>query len=72
MASSKKTSNPHEKWLRMAAREIASEGHAGWGNTCTQAADEIARLEERILELEASLSLGPEPTVLSSLQEQDR
>jgi hypothetical protein len=29
------------KWLRMAADEIANEGHAGWGNTCTQAADAI-------------------------------
>ncbi len=32
---------PHAKWLRMAAAEIAEEGHAGWGNTCSQAADAI-------------------------------
>jgi hypothetical protein len=30
------------KWLRKAAAEIAAEGHTGWGNTCTQAADLIA------------------------------
>jgi hypothetical protein len=31
------------KWLRKAAEEIAKEGHAGWGNTCTQAAECIER-----------------------------
>lgn len=29
----------HSKWLRQAADEIRAEGHAGWGNTCEQAAD---------------------------------
>lgn len=29
------------KWLRKAAAEIAAEGHAGWGNTCLQAAEVI-------------------------------
>lgn len=29
------------KWLRKAAAEIAAEGHAGWGNTCLQAAETI-------------------------------
>ncbi len=37
--------NDHAKWLRQAAKEIAAEGHNGWGNTCTDAADEIERLE---------------------------
>ncbi|MGI9293438.1 MAG: hypothetical protein ACR2PS_05595 [Pseudomonadales bacterium] len=36
--------NPHAKWLRQAAKEIVIGGHAGWGNTCTDAADEIDRL----------------------------
>lgn len=29
------------KWLRLAADEIATAGHNGWGNTCAQAAFEI-------------------------------
>lgn len=29
------------KWLRKAAAEIAAAGHAGWGNTCLQAAETI-------------------------------
>lgn len=32
---------PHAKWLRMAADEIRAANHAGWGNTCEQAADAI-------------------------------
>lgn len=31
------------KWLRQCAKEIASEGHNGWGNTCLQAAEAIER-----------------------------
>ena len=31
----------HAKWLRQCAKEIADAGHAGWGNTCLQAADAI-------------------------------
>jgi hypothetical protein len=31
----------HAKWLRKAAAEIRAENHAGWGNTCEQAADAI-------------------------------
>lgn len=34
---------PHAKWLRQCAEEIRAEGHAGWGNTCEQAADAIER-----------------------------
>ena len=37
-----------EKWLRQAADEIRKEGHYGWGNTCEQAADRIAELEETL------------------------
>jgi len=40
--------NSHSKWLREAAKEIAIAGHYGWGNTCTQAADEIDRLERQL------------------------
>jgi hypothetical protein len=40
--------NSHEKWLRQAAEEIAAEGHAGWGNTCEQAADQIAELQAEV------------------------
>lgn len=32
--------------LRKAAAEIAAEGHAGWGNLCTLAADELQRLQD--------------------------
>ena len=35
----------HAKWLRQAAEEIRAEGHAGWGNTCEQAAEAYERLE---------------------------
>ena len=34
--------------LREQAGEIASSGHAGWGNTMTDAADEIERLREAV------------------------
>ncbi len=36
----------HAKWLRQAAKEIAAEGHNGWGNTCTDAAAYLERLEK--------------------------
>jgi hypothetical protein len=32
--------------LRKAAQEIADEGHNGWGNLCSLAADEIERLQD--------------------------
>lgn len=35
------TLKSHAKWLRKAAKEIRDKGHAGWGNTCEQAADAI-------------------------------
>ena len=41
----------HQKWLRQAADEIRKEGHYGWGNTCEQAADHIAELEQQLTEL---------------------
>jgi len=50
--------NPHERWLLMVAQKIARDGHNGWGNTCIQAADEIARLEKRIFELTSSKPEG--------------
>lgn len=34
----------HAQNLRQAADEIRREGHAGWGNTCEWAADELERL----------------------------
>lgn len=40
--------NPNIKWLRDAADEIAKEGHAGWGNTCSQAADAFESLEREL------------------------
>lgn len=39
------------KWLRKAAEEIAKEGHAGWGNTCTQAAECIERHHATIADM---------------------
>ena len=36
------------KWLRKAAEEIRAENHAGWGNTCEQAAEYIERLEAEL------------------------
>lgn len=47
--------NSHAKWLRQAAEEIAKAGHNGWGNTCLQAADEIATLTAKVAELEAKV-----------------
>lgn len=38
--------------LRKQAEEIADEGHAGWGNTMTEAADRLAALEAKIEESE--------------------
>jgi hypothetical protein len=35
---------PHSKWLRHASAEIARDGYAGWGNTCSYAADAMDRL----------------------------
>ena len=43
--------NSHAKWLRQAAEEIANEGHVGWGNTCTAAAEEIERLTAEVTRL---------------------
>lgn len=34
----------HARWLKEAAKQIADGGHYGWGNTCTQAAEEIERV----------------------------
>jgi hypothetical protein len=42
---------PQSKWLLMAAEEIAREGHDGWGNTCSQAADAIKEALSLIGEL---------------------
>lgn len=36
--------------LREAANEIARNGHAGWGNQMTEAADEIERLQDELCE----------------------
>jgi hypothetical protein len=47
--------NPHAKWLRMAAEEIAKAGHNGWGNTCDQAAAEVDRLEALVRSLDSQL-----------------
>ncbi len=47
--------NSHAKWLREAAKEIAAEGHNGWGNTCTDAADEIERLTTEGSELQEQI-----------------
>jgi hypothetical protein len=45
----------HAKWLRKAAAEIRAENHAGWGNTCEQAADAIDTHIARHAELIAKL-----------------
>jgi hypothetical protein len=39
--------------LKGQAQEIATEGHAGWGNTMTFAADEIERLQQDNAKLRA-------------------
>ena len=39
--------------LRAAALEIAHEGHNGWGNVCTYAADEIERLRAELASVKA-------------------
>jgi len=36
------------KFLRQAAIEIRAENHAGWGNTCDQAADHIEALQAKL------------------------
>lgn len=42
------TLEPQSRFLRAVADEIRKEGHAGWGNTCEQAADAIdAHLRDR-------------------------
>ncbi len=41
--------------LRIAAIEIAAENHYGWGNTCTDAADEIERLRAQVEKLSEEL-----------------
>lgn len=38
----------HAQNLRQAAEEIRREGHAGWGNACEWAADEIERLRAEL------------------------
>lgn len=47
--------NSHAKWLRQAADEIRDEGHAGWGNTCEQGADEIERLTAEVTRLSEAM-----------------
>jgi hypothetical protein len=32
--------------LRRSAEEIRAEGHNGWGNVCSDAADMLARLQQ--------------------------
>ena len=34
--------------LRKAAKEIAKEGHNGWGNLCVLAAEELERLQDKL------------------------
>ena len=54
------------KWLRQVAEEIRKENHAGWGNTCEMAADEVDAMQARIdaltkaLEREARYHAGGE------------
>ncbi len=43
--------------LRIAAIEIAAENHYGWGNTCTDAADEIERLRAQVETLDWQLAM---------------
>lgn len=45
--------------LREQAAEIAKEGHNGWGNTMTAAADELSRLRARVERLENLPELVP-------------
>jgi hypothetical protein len=52
---SNEATNPHSKWLRAAAEEIGKAGHAGWGNTCSFAAEEVDRLASENKELEQLL-----------------
>ena len=47
--------NPHGKWLMKAADEIRAEGHAGWGNTCEQAAAELQRLTDALAAKQSEL-----------------
>lgn len=42
--------------LREAAREIAREGHNGWGNTCTDAADALEASLAREERLKSALT----------------
>jgi hypothetical protein len=46
--------------LRQAADEIASEGHNGWGNLMTSAADHIEALERQLAELRQAHELPAE------------
>lgn len=41
-----------ERLLRQAAEEIRRDSHAGWGNTCEMAADEVDTMQARIEALE--------------------
>jgi hypothetical protein len=38
----------YAKWLRSAAKEIRAENHAGWGNTCEDAAQHVEELEAQL------------------------
>lgn len=40
--------------LRDAAAEIAREGHNGWGNLCSDAADEIERLQSLLAKAQSA------------------
>ena len=51
----------HAQNLRQAADEIRREGHAGWGNACEWAADEIERLT-------AALHAQPGPVSLNDVE----
>lgn len=44
------------KWLRQAAEEIRTEGHAGWGNTIDDAIAALEAAEAREAELRARVA----------------
>lgn len=52
--------NPHAKWLRMAAGDMAADNRKKWANTCAEAADEIDRLTAEVLEQCRLNGLGSE------------
>jgi hypothetical protein len=47
--------NAHEKWLRTVAERLYKSCDYQNSNTCEEAADEIARLSARVVELEIAL-----------------